>query len=69
LAFDLGSLVFARKGPKSKRSEAEDQSSKKQTNSRATQPSVPAAVPQMKGDTGGKGVFKRRLARQRAAGK
>jgi hypothetical protein len=28
-------------------------------------PSVPAAVPQVKGDTSGERVFKRRLARQR----
>ena len=30
-------------------------------------PSVPAVVPQMKGDTGGERIFKRRLARQRAS--
>src|SRR5687768_11434806 len=31
-------------------------------------PSVPAAIPPVKGDTGGERVFKRRLARRRAAG-
>jgi hypothetical protein len=29
-------------------------------------PSVPAAIPPVKGDTGGERVFKRRLSRQRA---
>lgn len=31
-------------------------------------PSVPAAVPQVKGDTGGERAFKRRLARRRGVG-
>lgn len=31
-------------------------------------PSAPATIPTVKGDTGGERVFKRRLARRRAAG-